>query len=78
MFQKLQKKIKELFEEKGQGVVEYALILGVVAILAVTLIQKGNLDGTIEQSLGDVDAAGYKIHTDYTTASSAAAPTHTG
>ena len=60
MFQKLQKKIKEFFEEKGQGVVEYALILGFVAILAVALFQANGLQSKVQNNMtavgGELDA----------------------
>ncbi len=45
------KKIRELFkkykEEKGQGVVEYALVLGFVAVIAVYLIGSSDLKGQV-------------------------------
>ena len=53
------KKLRELFkkykEEKGQGVVEYALVLGFVAVLAVYLINSSNLNTKVNQN---VDNAG--------------------
>ena len=55
MLQKIQKKLKEFFEEKGQGVVEYALVLGFVAVLAVYLIQSSSLDSKVNSN---VDNAG--------------------
>ena len=49
------KKIRELFkqykEEKGQGVVEYALILGFVAILAVALFQTDGLKSKVQNNM---------------------------
>ena len=68
MFQKLQKKIKEFIEEKGQGVVEYAMVLGFVAIIAIWLLKTSNLNTTIEDNVKDVTAAGNAIHTAYTEA----------
>ena len=58
MLQKLQKKIKEFFEEKGQGVVEYALILGFVAILAVALFQANGLKSKVD---GNISAVGGEL-----------------
>ena len=65
------KKIHELFkkytEEKGQGVVEYALILGVVALLATALmIQNGLADklvGSVDKVGSGVDTAAGKVQT---------------
>lgn len=34
-------KIKKFFSQKGQGIVEYAMVLGFVALLAVGLWQSG-------------------------------------
>lgn len=49
------KKIRELFkkykEEKGQGVVEYALVLGFVAVLAVYLIQSSGLESKVQTNV---------------------------
>ena len=55
MFQKLQKKLKEFFEEKGQGAVEYALVLGFVAVIAVYLLTGSNLTEDTKANLDNVD-----------------------
>ncbi len=39
------KKIREFFSQKGQGAVEYALLLGFVAVILVAF---GSSDGLIE------------------------------
>lgn len=39
------KKIREFFSQKGQGTVEYALLLGFVAVILVAF---GSSDGLIE------------------------------
>ena len=53
--------LKRIFEllkkknfEKGQGVVEYALILGFVSILAVYLVSGSEIIPSIEDLLGDL------------------------
>lgn len=69
MLQKIEKLIQKL-KEKGQGVVEYAMILGFVAILAIWFLNKSALTTKIEQNVSDVTDAADKIHTSYTTASS--------
>ncbi len=51
MFQKLQKKLKEFFSEKGQGVVEYALVLGFVAVIAVILLSKSSLQQNVQKNI---------------------------
>ncbi len=51
MFQKLQKKLKEFFGEKGQGVVEYALVLGFVAVISVILLSKSSLQANIQKNI---------------------------
>lgn len=56
MFQKIQKLIQK-FKEKGQGVIEYALVLGVVAVIAVYLIGRGNLQNRAETALDNIDSA---------------------
>lgn len=48
------KKIRELISEKGQGVVEYALILGFVAILAVSLIGGSGLVKAVQDNIDNV------------------------
>ena len=45
------KKIREFFSQKGQGVVEYALILGFVAVIAVSLINTGGLQDSLEETI---------------------------
>ena len=48
------KKIREFISQKGQGVVEYALLLGFVAILAVSLIGGSGLVDAVQQNISDV------------------------
>ena len=48
------KKIKELLKEKGQGIVEYGLILGFVAIVAVSLFASGGLKEKVSGTMGAV------------------------
>ena len=68
MFQKIQKKVKDFIAEKGQGVVEYAMILGFVAILAIWFLNKSNLTTTIEQNVSDTTSAANAIHTSFAAA----------
>ena len=53
------KKIREFFQkkdsEKGQGVVEYALLLGFVALVALVLFKEDGLNTKVEQN---IDAVG--------------------
>lgn len=48
------KKIREFFKEKGQGVVEYALVLGVAALIAAALLANGGLGDKIVGSVNKV------------------------
>ncbi|MBQ3434574.1 MAG: pilin protein [Selenomonadaceae bacterium] len=51
------KKIRELIKkglQKGQGVVEYALMLGFVAIIAAYLIGGSNLVSSVKGAIDDV------------------------
>ena len=45
------KKFREFFAQKGQGIVEYALILGFVAIVTTALISDGGLKETFTNTL---------------------------
>ena len=47
-------KIYERLRRKGQGVVEYALLLGVVAVLVVGFVSKGGLTETFGKTLKNV------------------------
>ena len=62
------KKIREFFKEKGQGVVEYALVLGVAALIAAALLANGGLGDKI---VGSVNKVGDSIDTAATKISAA-------
>ena len=64
MLQKLQKKIKEFFGEKGQGVVEYALVLGFVAVIAVYLLTGSNIKDNVKDNIDNAQ----EVMTDMTAA----------
>ena len=44
-------------KEKGQGAVEYALVLGIVAIIAIYLVNQGNLQDKTSKALDNVSNA---------------------
>ncbi|MBR0261805.1 MAG: pilin [Selenomonadaceae bacterium] len=48
------KKIKEFLKEKGQGVVEYALILGFIAVIAVGLLNYAGIKGGVDQNINNM------------------------
>ena len=48
------KNIPQLFSQRGQGVVEYALILGFVAILAAYLIGGSGLADSLKKNIDDM------------------------
>ena len=47
-------KIYQRLKQKGQGVVEYALLLGVVAVLVVGFVSKGGLTETFGKTLSNI------------------------
>lgn len=73
-FQKWTSALREKLNEKGQGMVEYALILAAVAIIAVVAIWGTNGGGGLSQSV--TDAFG-KATTAINTANNYEAPTPT-
>ena len=48
------KKFRECFSKKGQGVVEYALLLGVVAVIVVGFTTDDGLIATFQKTLSNV------------------------
>ena len=75
MLQKIQRFVKKL-AEKGQGVVEYALVLGFVAILAVALTSDtAGLKKSTQDSITQAKDAATKIDSAYNAAKTAATPT---
>lgn len=48
------KKIREYFSQKGQGVVEYALLLGFVAVIAVAFTSSDFLIEPIRTALENI------------------------
>ncbi|MBR6888172.1 MAG: pilin protein [Selenomonadaceae bacterium] len=70
MLQKLQKKLKAFIEEKGQGVVEYALVLGFVAVIAVYLIGNSDIKGqVVDKGINNAKSAATVMQTEFNTAS---------
>lgn len=47
-------KIRELLKEKGQGIVEYAMILGFVAVVAIGLIGNDGLKKQVSTALTNI------------------------
>lgn len=68
MFQKIQKKIQEFLKEKGQGVVEYALILGFVAVIAVYLVSQSGMKDAVKNNVDDAKAVLTNMHSEYSSA----------
>lgn len=74
------KKLRELFkkykEEKGQGVVEYALVLGFVAVIAVYLIGSSDLKGqVVDKGVANAKDAASVMDAAYSSAKSASTST---
>ena len=64
------KKIREFFQkidsEKGQGAVEYALVLGFVAVIAVYLIGSSDLKGAVvDKGVTNAKAAAQGMETQF-------------
>ena len=53
MLQKIQQLVKKL-TEKGQGVIEYALMLGFVAVIAYYLIGTADLDTHVTKNVTNI------------------------
>ncbi|MBQ3336542.1 MAG: hypothetical protein IJS69_01065 [Selenomonadaceae bacterium] len=66
------KKIREFFQkkdsEKGQGAVEYALVLGFVAIIAVYLLTGSGLQTSTKTNIANTKEVSDQIASDYATA----------
>jgi pilus assembly protein Flp/PilA len=54
MMQRLRKTVRSIKQQSGQGLVEYALILGLIAVVAVLVLQ--GLGTHINNSLSSVNA----------------------
>lgn len=62
-------KIRKLLAEKGQGVVEYTLLLGVVVIITVGLFGKGSLATTFRSTLSGIMAQFTQYNSAYSSSS---------
>ena len=66
------KKIREFFQkkdsEKGQGAVEYALVLGFVAVIAVYLLTGSGLQTATKTNIDNTKEVADQISADYATA----------
>ncbi len=54
---KLKEKLQEKLSQKGQGMVEYAIILAVVAVIAVAVLGNGSQDANSDTLTGAVKNA---------------------
>ncbi|MBQ6297947.1 MAG: hypothetical protein IJK81_09730 [Selenomonadaceae bacterium] len=71
MLQKIQKKIQEFLKEKGQGVVEYALILGFVAIIGVYLVTQSGMKDAVKNNVSNAKAVLTDMDAQYDSAATA-------
>lgn len=72
MFQKIQNLIEKL-KEKGQGVVEYALVLGFVAVIAVYLIGSADLKtNVVDKGTNNAKSAAQGMENAFTAAKGSA------
>ena len=73
------KKIREFFQkkdsEKGQGVVEYALVLGFVAVLAIYLLSGSDLTKDVQANIKNADNVATAVTKAYDNATKGTADT---
>ena len=75
MLQKIQSYVKKFLEEKGQGIVEYALILGFVAIIAIFVLNNSGLKEDVKDNIRNADSVAKAMQSEF---SSAAADANSG
>ena len=60
------KKIREFFSQKGQGVVEYAILLGLAAAIAAALVGGAGLQKHADDAVSHASAVGEAANSYYT------------
>ena len=70
MFQKIQKAFEKFVKEKGQGTVEYALILGFVAVIAVFIFGSSGLKDSIQKNIQNINSVATLMDAEYSKAAS--------
>ena len=68
MLQKIQKYVQKFFSQKGQGTVEYALLLAVVAAVAYNLLKSDGIAAQAKQSVANMKTEATQANTLYTEA----------
>lgn len=58
-------KIRELLKEKGQGIVEYAMILGFVAVVAIGLLGSDGLKKQVSTALTNITGQFTTLNKEY-------------
>lgn len=58
-------KIRELLKEKGQGIVEYAMILGFVAVVAIGLLGSDGLKKQVSTALTNITSQFTTLNKEY-------------
>ena len=66
----LQKISKFLISKNGQGVVEYALILGFVAVIAVFIFGSSGLKDSIQKNIQNINSVATLMDAEYSKAAS--------
>lgn len=69
------RKLKELLEEKGQGIVEYALILGFVAIIAIFILNGSHLKENVDKNITNASSVASEMDSLYKSAGGTTTPT---
>ena len=59
------KRIRKILSQKGQGVVEYALIIGFVAIIAVYMLTGSGLQTSTKKNITNISDVLYELRVQY-------------
>ena len=62
-------KIREFLKEKGQGTVEYGLIIGFVAIIAVWMLTGSGLKDDVKTNVTNADTVSKNLQSEFNAAS---------
>lgn len=64
IIQKLKEKLQDVLSQKGQGMVEYAIIIAVVAVIAIAVLGTGDAENDGDNTLTGAVSGAFKTATD--------------